>query len=183
MPVLNMFGVPLRHCINGITKSDKVNIDSIPSLDERITELNERIVELDEKITKLENIKLVEMVETQYASYIEQIVDPYGEISYGFKNDILLIDHVNTCKIYIKAHTPFERCEPIITRMNYYSDGMDTHNYSYNLNNLSPSNKSVRFTDSHLYTKPTDISNSVWSTTTINKTLWTDLSVYVYKEV
>lgn len=39
MPVLNMFGVPLRHCINGITKDDKVNIDSIPSLDERITDL------------------------------------------------------------------------------------------------------------------------------------------------
>lgn len=39
MPVLNMFGVPFRHCINGITKYDKVNIDSIPSLNERITDL------------------------------------------------------------------------------------------------------------------------------------------------
>lgn len=39
MPVLDMFGVPFRHCINGITKYDKVNIDSIPSLDERITDI------------------------------------------------------------------------------------------------------------------------------------------------
>lgn len=176
MPVLNMFGVPLRHCINGITKDDKVNIDSIPSLDERITEL-------DEKITELNNIKLTRMEESQYASYIEQIVDPYGEISYGFKNDVLLVDQVNTCKIYIKAHTPFNLCESIINRMNYYSDGMDIHNYRYTFNNLTSTTKTIGFTDSHLYIKPANITDSVWNNTTVNKTLWTDLTVYVYKEV
>ena len=36
---LNIFGIPIRHCINGITKDDKINIDSIPSLDARITDL------------------------------------------------------------------------------------------------------------------------------------------------
>ena len=65
MPVLNMFGVPLRHCINGITKDDKRNIDSIPSLDNRIRELENLILTLNERITKLEKVKLVEMEENQ----------------------------------------------------------------------------------------------------------------------
>ena len=38
---LNIFGIPIRHCINGITKDDKINIDSIPSLDERINALEQ----------------------------------------------------------------------------------------------------------------------------------------------
>ena len=52
---LNIFGIPIRHCINGITKDDKINIDSIPSLDERITEL--------------ENTSFSEWVEVDVSTY------------------------------------------------------------------------------------------------------------------
>ena len=52
---LNIFGIPIRHCINGITKDDKVNIDSIPSLDERIT--------------ALENTPFSEWVEVDVSTY------------------------------------------------------------------------------------------------------------------
>ena len=162
---------------------DVINDTDMETVNSRIDQVDSNIDNLDLRVDKLENIKLIEMNESQYASYIEKIVDSYGEISYGFKNDVLLVDHVNTCKIYIKAHTPFNLCESIINRMNYYSDGMDIHNYRYTFNNLTNSNKTVSFTDSHLYIKPANITGSVWNNTTINKTLWTDLSVYVYKEV
>ena len=92
MPVLNMFGVPLRHCINGITKDDKINIDSIPSLDERITDL--------------ENTPFSEWVEVDVSTYNRAnslITDlfPFDGDHYFTKYDMMIRYRTNL--YYVKS--------------------------------------------------------------------------------
>ena len=92
---LNIFGIPIRHCINGITKDDKNNIDSIPSLDARITDL--------------ENASFTEWTEVDVSSYNN---------AHSYVNDLFTFDGDH-------YYTKYDMMVRYRTNLYYIKKGLD----------------------------------------------------------
>lgn len=95
MPNDNILGIPTKACVNGITKSDAIEIKKIPTLESETNEIkNNTIPSLDERVTALEqnsgsnsNWKTIDYVLQTSQFFASPFFDLSNRI---FKKDVIM---------------------------------------------------------------------------------------------